>query len=116
MPINTEHAGQPSVVRRILFIALAVLALLTVYQVYKSRSEYQLQVIRTSAGWGYDVLSQGRLILHQPTIPGAAGDRGFSHENQARQVGERVIRKLKEGEGLPTITPDELRDMNISIP
>jgi len=116
MPTNTEHAGQPSVVRRILFIALAVLALLTIYQVYKSRSDYQLQVIRTSAGWGYDVLSQGRVILHQPTIPGAAGDRGFANENQARQVGERVISKLKKGEGLPTITPDELRDMNISIP
>lgn len=116
MPIDEKRAGQPSVVRRVLFVVVAVLALLTTYQVYKSRTEYQVQPIRTSAGWGYDVLSHGNVIIHQPTIPGVAGNQGFINENQARQVGERVIRKLKEGKGLPTITPGELRDMNISIP
>ncbi|WP_288425292.1 DUF4907 domain-containing protein [uncultured Spirosoma sp.] len=116
MPTNSEHAGHRSVVRRILFIVITVLALLTAYQIYRSRPAYQLQLFNTAAGWGYDVFSQGRLILHQPTIPGVAGERGFANESQARQVGERVISKLKGGKGLPTITPDELRDMNISIP
>lgn len=116
MPINTEHAGQRSVVRRILFVVIAVLALLTAYQVYRSRPAYQLQVFNTAAGWGYDVLSHGEVMIHQPVVPGAAGNRGFVSEEQARQVGELAISKIKKGQGLPTITQDELRKMHITVP
>lgn len=104
------------IVRRILFVTLAVLALLTVYQVYRSRSAYELRLYKTPAGWGYDVRNHGKLVIHQPAIPGIAGDRGFADETQARRVGERVIDKLQKGQDLPTITQDELRAMNISLP
>jgi hypothetical protein len=117
MPTDQKGAGQSSViVRRILFVTLAVLALLTVYQVYRARSAYELLLYETPSGWGYDVRNRDNLVIHQPVVPGIAGDHGFVDETQARRVGERVIDKLQKGQDLPTITQDELRAMNISLP
>lgn len=117
MLIDKERAGRSSrQIRRVLFIVIAVLALLTIYLFYPSRPTYQLYLFRTPTGWGYDVLSHADTLIHQPVIPGVAGERGFVDETQARRVGERVINKLQQGKGLPTITPDELREMRISLP
>ncbi|QJD77916.1 DUF4907 domain-containing protein [Spirosoma rhododendri] len=116
MPSSLERAGRSVAVRRVLFVILAVLAMLTAYQYYRSRTAYELSLYKTPMGWGYDVLNHGNLIIHQPAIPGIAGDRGFADEAQARRVGERVISKLQQGRGMPAITQEELRAMNVSLP
>jgi hypothetical protein len=53
---------------------------------------------KTEKGWGYDVLVNDRIIIHQPFIPGAQGTNGFSTEEAAGDDAKSVIEKIKSGE------------------
>ncbi|GAB3957289.1 hypothetical protein GCM10028805_49580 [Spirosoma harenae] len=98
-------------------LTLIGLAFLTVYQFYyQQQPHYQLQIIKTAGGWGYDILNKDKLVIHQPTIPGQPGIVGFASQEQARRVGERAIEKLKQTKALPTLTNEELRQLGVKIP
>lgn len=105
-----------SPVRFALILTLIALAVLTAYRLYWNASPYQVRVFTTSTGWGYDILNNGNLFIHQPTVPGQAGTVGFTSQEQARKVGERVVEKLQETKALPTLTNDELRQLGVTIP
>lgn len=53
---------------------------------------------KTERGWGYDVLVNDRIIIHQPFIPGKQGLDGFSTEKEAGTDAQTVIEKIKSGE------------------
>ena len=53
---------------------------------------------KTEKGWGYDVLVDDRIIIHQPFIPGVSGTNGFSTEQAAGDDAKSVIEKIKSGE------------------
>ena len=52
---------------------------------------------KTAHGWGYDVLVNERIIIHQPFLPGKSGLDGFSTEQQAGLDAQNVIEKIKSG-------------------
>lgn len=62
--------------------------------------------------WGYNILKDGQLFVHQPSIPGMPGHEGFKTKEAASQVAELVIGKIKNGEMPPTVTEEELRKLN----
>ncbi|UFH52336.1 DUF4907 domain-containing protein [Spirosoma sp. KNUC1025] len=104
-------------IRLVLVLILVGLAVLTTYQVYRSnQSPYKVQVFATSTGWGYKILNNEKVFIHQPTIPGQSGMVGFASQEQARRVGEWVADKLHETNALPTLTSDELRQLGVKIP
>ena len=49
-------------------------------------------------GWGYDVLYNDRILIHQPMIPGKSGASGFASEKEAGADAQTVIEKIKSGE------------------
>ena len=53
---------------------------------------------KTEQGWGYDVLVNERIIIHQPMIPGKQGVAGFNSEKEAGADAQSVIEKIKSGE------------------
>jgi hypothetical protein len=53
---------------------------------------------KTDHGWGYDVLANDRIIIHQPFLPGKSGFNGFSSEKEAGADAQSVIEKIKSGE------------------
>jgi hypothetical protein len=53
---------------------------------------------KTEQGWGYDVLVNERIIIHQPMIPGKQGVAGFNSEQEAGADAQSVIEKIKSGE------------------
>ena len=59
--------------------------------------------------WGYDVFRNGKLTIHQPSIPAVAGNKGFSKRSDAERMAELVIEKMKMGMMPPTITIEELK-------
>jgi hypothetical protein len=113
---NIRSWSRASLIRLVLFLGLIGLATLTVYRLYHGQPQYQVQVFATPTGWGYDILNNGKLFIHQPTIPGQSGIVGFASQEQARRVGERMARKLQETKALPTLTNDELRQLGVKIP
>lgn len=63
--------------------------------------------------WGYDVLSNNKLTIHQPTIPGQSGNQGFKTKEAAQKVAKLVVQKMKKSEMPPTVTPEEIKKLNV---
>ena len=68
---------------------------------------------KTEHGWGYDVLANDRIIIHQPFIPGASGVNGFSTEKEASADAQSVIEKIKSGE-FPLFNHQQLQRPGVS--
>lgn len=58
--------------------------------------------------FGYDIYSGKTKIIHQATIPGNPGNKGFDSKLNASEVARLVISKLKLGHMPPTVTKEEL--------
>jgi hypothetical protein len=53
---------------------------------------------KTQNGWGYDVVFNERIIIHQPFVPGKSGIGGFDSKKEAGADAQTVIEKIKSGE------------------
>ena len=88
------------------------------YKRWKWRKEHsfvELRSIGVPGGWGFDILKDGRPLIHQNIVPGVSGNRVFRSEEDALAVGKVVYDRLLAGQP-PTITEKEMRDMHIDIP
>src|SRR4051812_40695875 len=50
-----------------------------------------------NATYAYDIYSDSKLIIHQPSIPGVAGNEGFKTKAGAQKVAQLVITKIDKG-------------------
>ena len=66
-----------------------------------------------SRGWGYDIMVNQEIHIHQPNIPAVMGNNGFSSEEKALTAGEFVIQKLKNNVSPPSVTPEELDSLGV---
>jgi hypothetical protein len=73
--------------------------------------------IISSAGntYGYDIMVKGRLLVHQPTIPGMPGNKGFARKSNAEKVARLVMKKIQKGLMPPTIEKRELDSLKIKF-
>ncbi len=60
----------------------------------------------------YDIFSDGKLLIHQPSVPGIAGNKGFKDKASAEKVADLVVKKIKKGEMPPTVTIEEMKKLN----
>jgi hypothetical protein len=63
--------------------------------------------------FGYDILFHGRPLVHQPNIPGLPGNEGFTTKEKAQKVAEFVVKKIRNNEMPPTVTIEDLNNMDI---
>lgn len=102
-----------------IYLLFAFSVLLFVYTRYNrkpNRSDWvQLTytTYHTPLGWGYDVLVNDSLFIHQQQMPAVEGNRGFSSKKEAEKVAELVIARMKRKE-LPTILLRDLDSLGIS--
>lgn len=59
--------------------------------------------------WGYDILSAGKVLIHQPNIPAIPGNKGFKLETQATQLAQLVVRKINAGIMPPSVSSEEVK-------
>ncbi len=64
-------------------------------------------------GFGYDILDQNRIIIHQPSVPGLQGNKGFSTKEDAAKVARLVIKKINKNIMPPTITQQDFKSLKI---
>ncbi|KKQ34172.1 MAG: hypothetical protein US50_C0059G0005 [Candidatus Nomurabacteria bacterium GW2011_GWB1_37_5] len=76
-------------------------------------SNIEVKTFQIENDWGYDVLIDGELYVHQPNIPSMPGDSGFKTEEDARKVAEIVINKIRNNILPPSVSPAELKDLEI---
>ena len=79
-----------------------------------SDAEVTIKVIPSAnKTFGYDILLNGRPLVHQPSIPGLPGNEGFSTRERALKVAEFVVRKVRANEIPPTVTIEDLNSMGV---
>ena len=61
----------------------------------------------------YDVFADGKLMIHQTSVPGLSGNEGFKTKGNAEKVAQLVINKIKKGEMPPTVSIDEMKKINV---
>ena len=76
-------------------------------------SHLKAQAFQTSRGWGYDVMINDSVFIHQEIIPGVPGNQGFKTEEQALSVGNLVVKKMNDHKGFPSINPKELDSLGV---
>ncbi|MHA4810723.1 DUF4907 domain-containing protein [Flavitalea flava] len=72
----------------------------------------ELRPIQTPLGWGYDILADGKIFIHQNSIPAVSGGHAFRSKEDALQVGQKVVDRLSLGQ-IPMVTDKEVREMGI---
>jgi hypothetical protein len=63
--------------------------------------------------FGYDILVNGKLLVHQPSIPALPGNDGFKTKEQAKKVADFVVKKIRKNEMPPTVKTDDLKSMKV---
>ncbi len=76
-------------------------------------SEITVNIFEDENGWGYDVLIDGNIYVHQPNIPAVGGNKGFKSEADARATGNLAVEKIKDGIIPPTISVEELKEIGV---
>lgn len=64
-------------------------------------------------GWGYDIYTNGKKVIHQPIVPGIAGNNYFKTEEDARKTGLLAANKMRTTGSLPTLSPKELDSLGV---
>lgn len=77
-------------------------------------NNYILEVTgNNSMGWGYRIYKGNKLIIDQKVIPAIAGIRRFKTEEEAKIIGDLVIKKMRTDGDFPSITILELDSLKI---
>jgi hypothetical protein len=74
---------------------------------------FDITTVQGANGWGYQIRQNGKLIINQPTIPGRPGTAGFLTQQEAQSVAEFVKSKLLAKVFPPTVSEDDLKNLNI---
>jgi uncharacterized protein DUF4907 len=75
----------------------------------KKKIDYR--IFHGTTGWGYDILVDKRLFIHQEYVPVLAEKRGFAMEESAKAAARLVVHKLENNEA-PTLTFGELTQIS----
>lgn len=71
-----------------------------------------MRAVKMNDGWGYEVLVDKKVFIHQDCIPAIPSFRKFSSQEQALAIGSRVVEKLKKGHK-PSISLQEINAAHI---
>jgi hypothetical protein len=81
-------------------------------EAFKNASITYILIPGINNTWGYDILVENIMKIHQPNIPGLPGNKGFKTKAGAEKIAKLVITKMKAGEMPPTITIEEMKKLN----
>ena len=91
------------------------------YYGYRKREEWkkdhvfvELRPVQVRGGWGYDILTDGKIFIHQDIIPAIPGVHVFRTKEDALAVGQKVYERTMQGT-VPMVTAAEVRQL-IVIP
>jgi hypothetical protein len=103
---------------RFLFFTVLIIAIVAIlyYHFHQQKKDLVLVEVKTissSYGWGYEIIADGKVYIHQEFIPAIPGKHGFKSSEDAEKVGRKVVTKISAGQLPPTITVEELKEMGI---
>lgn len=99
-----------------LFIAVLIIGFCIKSNKVKDQKMLEVEAIPipTNGGWGYDILVDHKIYIHQEFIPAIEGKRAFSSKEDAMKTSEMAIKKLIKGK-TPFVTKEDLDSLHISF-
>jgi len=97
----------------VLCASLVIAASIPILYKYKSgatKVEYLSRTFHSGSGWGYDIVMNKKLIIHQEYIPAIAEKKEFQTEKQADAAAQLVLSKLKNNK-FPTVSKAEVEQV-----
>jgi hypothetical protein len=80
----------------------------------KNTTVFYYKIISSfSNTFGYDIYKDGKLYIHQPTIPALNGNKGLADTTKAGSTARFVITKIEAGIIPPSVTVEELRKIKV---
>ena len=80
------------------------------------KNQFRYVIINNGqSSFGYDILDHNRIIIHQPSVPGLQGNKGFTTKEDAAKVAKLVIKKINNNIMPPTVTQQELKSLKIKL-
>ncbi len=76
----------------------------------KKQHRFDSRVFEASGGWGYDILVDDKLFIHQESVPVISGSKAFPRKEEAQKTASLIINKMKRGEP-PVVTTFELQQL-----
>ena len=76
-------------------------------------SEITAKIFKEGNGFGYDILIDDALYVHQPTIPAIGGNQTFKSSSDAQRAADLVISKIRQGILPPTVSIEELQTIGV---
>ncbi len=89
-----------------------ILVLFLVASCDKKNPPPEIKIITGNSGFGYEIIKNKQVLIHQPYIPAAQNEQEFKDPQQAKQIAVLVIKKLGQHK-YPTITLRELDSLKI---
>jgi hypothetical protein len=78
----------------------------------KGQMFIELKAIQTPKGWGYDILADGRIFIHQNIIPAVPGEYGFRTKEDALAVGQKVYQRVLANQ-IPMVSIEEIKALGV---
>ncbi|MDO9376547.1 MAG: DUF4907 domain-containing protein [Ferruginibacter sp.] len=65
--------------------------------------------------FGYNIFSGTKKLVHQPSVPGLPGNKGFMSKADAEKCAQLVLHKINHNIMPPTVTRQELDSLHIKL-
>lgn len=76
-----------------------------------SAGPVSFSIFRVEGGFGYDILREGKRVIHQPHIPSVPGKTPFADSLSAARVAQVVVQKIDNGLWPPALSQEELQSL-----
>lgn len=77
-----------------------------------NRPEIDYRVIEIDRAWGYEILVDDRVVIHQETIPAIDSLMGFPTKEAAERTASYLVKKIEKKE-TPRLTLTELEKLGL---
>ncbi len=94
----------------VLIASATIAATIPFLHTWKTAKKIEYKTFQTTNGWGYDILIDKKLAIHQQYIPAIPEKKGFDTEEFAKRAAGSVVDKLKNNK-LPTLSYAEINQI-----
>jgi hypothetical protein len=74
---------------------------------------FLIDSLNPKSGFGYNILVDGAIFIHQNSIPSIQGNKAFSSKEKAELVANLMVNKLQNNIMPPSISKEELDSLHI---